>query len=165
MKIWQKIISFVFLFLFAVIITGCNKNEFYPASDLLVTNVDPYSILPTSNDFSSISDGVITVELLNAVPCNIVGYDISYKTSLKEPIDNLSVTNIPTNIPIREQGGTAELTIKPYSQQLLDLFQNTSSNISPVEATVTIHFKDINKNETLRTATFLLYKYEEASSE
>ena len=164
MKNWQKILSIVFILILTVISNGCKKNEFYPASDIQITGVEPNSILPSSDDFSSISDGVITMKLLNSIPCELVSYDLSYKTILNEPIDSLTVQDITTNIPLAEKDAEVSVTLKPYTQQLLNLLKNSSSNISPVRATVTLHFKDVNKNETLREAYFLLYKFDNDSS-
>lgn len=159
MKKFKRLIYFAFLLFAALISTGCNKNEFYPASDLQIVKAEPFNILPTSADFDSIEDGVITAKLLNTIPCELVSYDITYRTVLNEPIDSLTLTEIPINIPFTESGSEVEVTLKPYQRQLQDLFNNTSSNISPVRATVTLHFKDVNKNEVLRNASFLLYKY------
>ena len=164
MKKIRRILFFAFLLLAAFINVGCDKNGFYPASDLQIVKAEPFNILPTSADFDSIEDGVITAKLLNTIPCELVSYDITYRTVLNEPIDSLTLTEIPINIPFTESGSEVEVTLKPYQRQLQDLFNNTSSNISPVRATVTLHFKDVNKNEVLRNASFLLYKYVETAS-
>ena len=164
MKRLEKTIFVLCLLVFTIYTTGCSKKDFYPASDIQITEVSPSNILPTSNDFSSIDDGVITMQLLNSIPCELVSYDISYRTVFNEPIDGIALNDLAANVPLAESGSSAELTLKPYSQQLLNLFETTSSNISPVKATVTLHFKDVNKNETTRTASFLLYKYTEESS-
>ena len=164
MKRLEKTIFVLCLLVFTIITTGCSKKDFYPTSDIQITEVSPSNILPTSNDFSSIEDGVITMQLLNSIPCELVRYDISYKTVFNEPIDGIALNDIQANVPLTESGSSAELTIKPYSQQLLNLFETTPSNISPVKATVTLYFKDVNKNETTRTASFLLYKYTESTS-
>ena len=165
MKILYKIISIVFLLAFAVFSTGCNKNELYPASDIQITKVDPYNIIPTSNNFDSIDDGVITMKLLNSIPCDLISYDLSYRTVLNDPIESLSISQIRTNLPLAEKDTEVELTLKPYTQQLLNLLQSTSSEISPIRATVILHFRDVNKNDIYREASFLLYKYESTSSE
>ncbi len=166
MKNWQIIIPFLFLIIFILLNTGCKKNKLlYPASDIQITSTSPYSILPTSNSFSEIEDGVITIRLLNSIPCTLVSYDLTYETVLGEPIENLSITQIPVELPLSAEGSEESLTIKPYTQQLLNLFMNSSSSISPVRSTVVLHFKDVNENEIVRTASFLLYKYEASSSE
>lgn len=164
MKIWHTILSVVFLLTVSIISIGCNKNELYPASDVQITKVNPFSILPTSNDFDSIEDGVVTMKLINSIPCELVSYDLTYKTVLNEPLDNLSISQIRTNIPLAQKDSEEELTLKPYTQQLLNLLQSTSSNISPIRATVILHFRDVNKNDIYREASFLLYKYETTST-
>ena len=164
MKKFRKIISLIFLTMLSILSIGCSKDTFYPASDIQITKTEPYNILPTSSDFSSIDDGVITIKLINSIPCELVSYDLSYKTALNEPIDTLSMSDIFVNLPFPEADTESDLTIKPYTQQVMKLFENTTSNISPIRALVTLHFKDVNKNEIKRTASFLLYKYEGSSS-
>ena len=164
MKKFRRIIYFAFLLLAAFINVGCDKNGFYPASDIQIVKAEPFNILPTSSDFDSIENGVVTAKLLNTIPCELVSYDLSYRTVLNEPIDSLTITDIPISIPFAESGAEIEITLKPYQRQILDLFNNTSSNISPVRATVTLHFKDVNKNEVIRNASFLLYKYVDIAS-
>ncbi len=150
--------------MFVLINLGCDKKVFYPASDLQITKTEPFNIIPSSSDFSSIEDGVVSVKLLNAIPCELVSYDLTYRTILDEPLEGLTLTNIPINIPLESADTEISVTLKPYTKQVLDLFNNTNSNISPIRATVIMHFKDVNKNETIRTGSFLLYKYEESSS-
>ena len=164
MKKIKKILYFAFLFMFVLINLGCDKKVFYPASDLQITKTEPFNIIPSSSDFSSIEDGVVSVKLLNAIPCELVSYDLTYRTILDEPLEGLTLTNIPINIPLESANTEISVTLKPYTKQVLDLFNNTNSNISPIRATVIMHFKDVNKNETIRTGSFLLYKYEESSS-
>ena len=165
MKNWQRIISVIFLSILALFNTGCKKNELYPASDIQITSTSPYSIIPTSDIFSEIEDGVINIKLLNSIPCMLVSYDLTYKTVIGEPIENLSISQIPIELPLTGEGYEVSVTIKPYTEQLLNLFMNSSSNISPVRSTVVLHFKDVNENEIVKTASFLLYKYEISSSE
>ena len=164
MKIWHTILSVVFLLTVSIISIGCNKNELYPASDVQITKVNPFSILPTSNDFDSIEDGVVTMKLINSIPCELVSYDLTYRTVLNDPIESLSISEIKTNLPLAEKDTEVELTIKPYTQQLLNLLKSTTSEISPVRATVLLHFRDVNKNDIHREASFLLYKYEDTST-
>lgn len=150
----------IYLSVLALLCLGCSRNTFYPASDILVVSVDPASIIPTETTFDAISEGTINLKLLNKIPCSLISYDIAYKTYLGISMDNLSMSNIRTNIPLAAEGEEVRLTLRPYSIQLMELMQNTNSKISPVQATVTMHFKDINKNEITRNATFLLYKNE-----
>lgn len=164
MKKFSRIITFIFLYILSIFCIGCSKDAFYPASDIQITKTDPYNILPTSSEFSSIDDGVISIKLINSIPCELVSYDISYKTALNEPIDTLSMSDIFVNLPFPEANTETDITIKPYTQQVMKLFESTTSNISPIRALVTLHFKDVNENEIKRTASFLLYKYEESSS-
>lgn len=164
MKKLCKFISVIFLLIIAVNTVGCTRKELYQASDIQVTKVEPFNILPTDTDFSSIEDGVITLQLINNVPCELVSYDIHYKTVVNEPIDSLAITNVMINIPLSESGSEVTVTLKPYSQQLLNLFNNSISSISPVRAIVTLHFKDVNKNEITKEAGFLLYKFEGTST-
>lgn len=164
MKKFRRILYFAFLLLAAFINVGCDKNGFYPASDIQIVKADPFNMLPSSADFDSIEDGVVTAKLLNSIPCELVSYDLSYRTVLNEPIDSLTITDIPINIPFAEAGTETDITLKPYQRQVLDLFNNTTSNISPIRATVTLHFRDVNKNEVIRNASFLLYKYVDTST-
>ena len=159
MKKIRKLIYLALLFMIVIINLGCNKDELYPASDLQITKTEPFNIVPSSSGFDSIEDGVITVKLLNSIPCELVSYDLSYRTVLNEPIESLTLSNIQMNMPFAEVNSETTITLKPYQKQILDLFNNTSSNISPIRATVTLHFKDVNKNEIIRNAYFLLYKY------
>ena len=160
MKKIRKIIFCAFMLVFTIISVGCNKNEFYPASDLQITKAEPFNMIPSDSNFESIEDGVVSVKLINSIPCELVSYDLSYRTVLNEPLDSLTMTGIPINIPFPEADTETDVTLKPYQKQVLDLFNNTSSNISPIRATVTLHFRDVNKNEVIRSAYFLLYKYE-----
>lgn len=164
MKNFKKLLYLAFLLITALINVGCDKNGFYPASDIQITKAEPFNILPTSNDFDSIENGVVTAKLINTIPCELVSYDLTYRTVLNEPIDSLTITDIPINLPFAESGTETDITLKPYQRHVLDLFNNTSSNISPIRATVTLHFKDVNKNEVIRNASFLLYKYVDTAS-
>ncbi len=164
MKKFKRILYFAFLLLVVFINTGCDKNGFYPASDIQIVKAEPFNILPTSSDFDSIEDGVVTAKLINTIPCELVSYDLTYRTVLNEPIDSLTITDIPINIPFAEADTETDITLKPYQKHVLDLLNNTSSNIAPIRATVTLHFKDVNKNEVIRNASFLLYKYVETAS-
>ena len=164
MKNWGKFISVLCLLTFLAINLGCNRSELYPESDIRVTKVEPFNIIPSSSSFADVEDGIVTVQLLNTIPCNLVSYDLTFKSVQNDPIDNLAIYDVPINIPLTEAGSDVDITLKPYTKQLFDLYDTSVSSISPVRATVTMHFKDVNKNEIIKEAYFLLYRYTESSS-
>lgn len=164
MKIREKFIFVAFLFFVAFILNGCDKKILYPEADVRVTKVEPHNILPTSNDLSSVEDGVISLQIVNSIPCNLIRYDLIYRTVQGEPIDGIGISNININLPLSESGTDVELTLKPYTQQLFDLFTNSVSNISPVRCVALLYFKDSNNNEIIKEAGFLLHKYVETAS-
>ena len=165
MKNWGKILSLFALLTFIVINMGCNRSEFYPESDIKVIKVEPFNIIPTSSSLAEVEDAVVTLQLLNTVPCNLLSYDLTFRTVQNDSIDNLNMYDVPISIPLTTAGEDVEVTLKPYTQQLFDLYDSSVSSISPVRATFKLYFKDVNKNEIIKEANFLLYKYEESSSD
>lgn len=155
----NRIVIIICSLVFSLLCTGCSKNTLYPEADVLVVSATPYNIIPTGVTLDSTEEGVITVRLLNEIQCNLVSYDINYKSCLGQDIESLALKDINIQIPIVEKGTDYEITIRPYTMQLMNLLNNTASEISPVQANVTLHFHDINGRDTTRTASFLLYKY------
>lgn len=59
---------------------------------------------------------------------------------------------------------TLVIPFSPYSSRLVDLFELSSSEISPVKARITMHFLDINGNWVNLDAHCMLYKYSSAAT-
>ncbi len=161
----NRIVIIIYLLAFVLLTVGCSKSSLYPKAQIQLTADNP-NIIPTSNIVTDISESTITVTLITGVSCSVIGYDLTYKTLLGDDIDSLSVYNIKTELSLTAStsgGDTSEveesMIIRPYTQGVMDLLQNTTSAISPIRAKVTVHFHDVNDNYFSEEITFLCWKY------
>ena len=161
----NRIVIIIYLLAFVLLTVGCSKSSLYPKAQIQLTTDSP-NIIPTSNIVTDIGESTITVTLLTGVSCSVTGYDLTYKTLLGDDIDSLAIYNIKTELSIAASvsDGSASaveesMIIRPYTQGVMDLLQNTTSAISPIRAKVTVHFHDVNDNDFSEEITFLCWKY------
>ncbi len=158
-----KSLLFIFAALVALFATGCIDKTVYPATELQVTSVEPYALIPTATDTASLPTTTITVKSQSKIPCSLKSISARYFTVHGEEIPLLAISRqeIQTSL---DAEGEATIELGPYSSALLDLFELSASKISPVKAQITMHFLDINGNWVNLEAHCLLYKYDAAAT-
>jgi len=142
---------------------GCIDKTFFPSTELEVTSVTPYSLIPTATDTASLPTTQISVLSLSKVPCSLKGISASYYTVMGDEIPLLAVNNQQLEQKIDAEAAVV-IPFSPYSSRLVDLFELSSSEISPVKARITMHFLDINGNWVNLDAHCMLYKYSSAAT-
>ncbi|EKD81674.1 MAG: hypothetical protein ACD_39C01696G0004 [uncultured bacterium] len=161
----QRLCKFLFflpLLALSFFVTGCADKFIFPETSLEITSVVPYELIPTATDTASLPTTAITIKSLSKIPCNLKGYSINYFTSLGEEIPSAKVTFTPAELEIAAE---AEVTfeIKAFSRRMVDIFELSSSQITPVTARFTLEFKDINGNHISRDAHCILHKPDSSS--
>lgn len=154
---------FALLIVAAVLSSGCIDKTFYPATEIEVVGVDPYALIPTATDTASLPTTKITVNSLSKIPCTLKAASCAFFTSLGDEITYLRINRQPMETKLDAEG-SLEITMNIYPKALVDIFELSNSDISPVTAKITLHFNDINGNWVDREAHCLLYKYEDISS-
>lgn len=154
---------FALIFVTAVFSNGCIDKTFYPATEIEVVSVDPYALIPTATDTASLPTAEVSVKSLSKIPCTLKAVSIAYFTSLGEEIQILRVDNQPIEVKLDAEA-SLNIDIRAYTPSLVNIFELSTSDISPVSAKMTLHFNDINGNWVNREAHCLLYKYEEAAA-
>jgi len=143
-----------------VALPGCIQKTIYPAILLTVVSVTPFELRPTAPTGSAtITLPSVVVALRSDVqmPANLVAYSFAYETNLGSPLPQLAVGPIPIELSLTV-GGTTNITLNPYTQTVVDLFSNTTSEISPIKATILLDVKDVNENTVRKEAHCLLYR-------
>ncbi|MGM0600252.1 MAG: hypothetical protein ACQETH_10600 [Candidatus Rifleibacteriota bacterium] len=157
MSLLKKIIFFFILLTTAVFSSGCIEKTLNPEAELEITSVEPHALYVTATDTASLPTTDVTVTSINTIPCNLESWWINYYTSSDEPIPSLKT--IPTSLAGKlEAEGTLTITTSPYSTRVVDLFELSGSNISPIVAEMNFVFKDYNGNHISKTASCLLFE-------
>lgn len=138
-------------------LTGCIEKTLKPEAILEIPSVSPYELVPTATDTASLPETTVTVNSINTIPCNLKSYSINYYTKFGEIIPSLAVPSTPIEYKLAA-GGTIDVTVKPYTRNLVELFELSSSDISPISARINLVFKDYNDNYISREASCLLHK-------
>lgn len=152
-----RLVIFSCLVIAAFFSTGCIDKTFYPATELEITSVTPYEVIPTATDTASLPTVLIAVKSISKIPCSLNSFSIKYFTSLGDEISSLAANSVPMNYKIDGEA-TLDVEMRPYTTRLVDIFELSSSQISPVTAKITLNFDDINGNFVSREAHCLLYK-------
>lgn len=158
-----RIVMFALLIVAAIFSNGCIDKTFYPATEIEVVGVDPYALIPTATDTASLPTTKITVNSLSKIPCTLKAASFAFFTFLGDEITYLRVNRQPMETKLDAEG-SLDITMNIYPKALVDIFELSNSDISPVMAKITLHFNDINGNWVDREAHCLLYKYENISS-
>ena len=153
-----KSVVFCFVVIAAFFSNGCIDKTIYPSTELQVTKVLPYALIPTATDTASLPTTVVSVRSQSKIPCTLKSMSARFYTAQGEEIPLLSVSNQEAEI-ILDAEGQVDITVRPYSSVLVDLFELSASQISPVKAQITLHFYDINGNWVNVDAHCLLYKF------
>mgnify|MGYP003290234918 CR=1 FL=1 len=161
----KRIVTIVYLLAFVLLTIGCSKNSLYQKAEVQLTPDNP-NIIPSSTIVTDIAESVITATLITGVSCSVIGYDLTYQTILGDNIDSLNIYNIKTERSITASVSDNEVTpvdqtfpVRPYTEGVMNLLQSSTSAISPIRATVNVHFKDVNNNEFSEKVHFLCWKY------
>jgi hypothetical protein len=133
------------------------EKTFNPPSELEITSVDPYELYATATDSASLPTTSITATNLTTIPCNLESYSISYYTKYGDLIPGLAIVSTPLELKLDAEG-TLNVTVKPYTKRVVELFELSGSDISPVSAKINLLFKDYNSNHVSKEAHCLLYK-------
>ncbi len=158
-----RIVFLALVFVAAIFSSGCIDKTFYPATEIEVVKIDPYGLIPTATDTASLPTTQISIRSLSKIPCTLKAASFAFFTSLGDEITYLRVSRQPMETKLDAEG-TLDLVMSPYSRALVDIFELSNSDISPVMAKITLHFNDINGNWVDREAHCLLYKYEAKAS-
>ncbi|MFZ2957872.1 MAG: hypothetical protein WA705_13375 [Candidatus Ozemobacteraceae bacterium] len=145
----------------AIALTGCTESTIFPAVVQTVVSVSPYEITPTAMNASgtvTVSQLTIALKTETGVPSRIVSYSIAYATNLGQPISQLRVEETPYDLYLAPSVST-NIPVTVYSQRVADLYAQSTSDISPIRATVILTVKDVNGNTVKREASCLLYKF------
>lgn len=148
---------YLLLILFPVFLSGCIDKTFFPPVTMEVTSVDPYRLLPTATDTASLPETSITIQSLSGIPCHLRSYTIAYKTSLGDPIESAAISVTPIELKL-EANQSLTVSIKPYTSRIVDLYDLSISDISPIVAEITLNFKDVNDNWVSQVTHCLLEK-------
>jgi hypothetical protein len=77
-------------------------------------------------------------------------------TPYGEPIPQLEISAMPMEGKIAAEGSLA-IVVKPYTSRVVNLYELSSSDISPITAKINFSFEDYNGNWVSREAHCLLY--------
>lgn len=159
MKHYLAIHKIAFLLFSLIVFSGCANEIFTPAAKLEIIEVVPYETIPEGNNIADIEPVELRVILLDEMPCSLESYSIKYYTQLGHEIHGLAVGT--TRKKLRFAGAENEelsVSIRAYTQRLMDLYEQTDSEISPVEARIKLLFKDFHSNLIEVQASCLLYR-------
>jgi hypothetical protein len=152
-----KTLLLILLWSAAFLTSGCIDKTFKPEAALEIPQVNPYELYATATDTASLPTTTITVNSINQIPSNLKSYSISYYTKYGEMIPSLTVNSTPIELKL-DAAGTINITVKPYTSRVVDLFDLSNSDISPVTARINLVFQDYNDNIINKEAHCLLYK-------
>lgn len=153
-----KLLLFCVIALAAFFSNGCIDKTFFPATELQVTSVEPYALIPTATDTASLPTTEINILSQSKIPCSLKSISATYFTALGEEIQLLAINNQQTELKIDAEA-SVKILFSPYSSRLVELFELSASEISPVKVRITMNFLDINNNWVSTEAHCLLYKY------
>lgn len=135
---------------------GCVEKTVFPAAEIRVTKVDPFLQSPaggtTATAGTTTLEGVkISLHSDNGVPAALVGYAITYRTLVGDVIPQLEIgfTSMELAIP---PAADSEVVIQAYSQAVIDYYRLTPSRVEPIEAAITLFFRDEHGHDLTRAA-------------
>ena len=157
----RKQLLLVMAGMLSILLGGCMEKTLYPAVNLTVEAVEPSE---TTLDVGG-PPGEVTISLKTeeGVPSSLEAFSISYFTRMGEPIPKLEITRTPKH-QFLPPAATNDIVLNPYTVYVLDLYDLSSSDISPIQANMTLYVRDVNGNEVQRTATCLLHKPKAAAA-
>ena len=135
---------------------GCIEKTLLPAVIITVANVTPYDLVPTSTATAQLPSCQVNLTFETLVPTRLQSFSVSYASKLGQPIPVLRIEETP--MEVRFTGGAAAVTFNPYTAKVVELYELTSSDISPIIATIRLTFRDANGNTVQRDATCRLFK-------
>ena len=147
--------------LLSTCLSGCIERTLYPAVNLTVEGVDPYESFPSAG--AEPTEVSISLKTEEGIPSNLEAFSIAYYTRLGEPISKLEVPKTAKH-QFLPAATANSISITPYTAYVLDLYELSSSDISPIRADITLYVKDVNGNRVERIASCLLYKPKTAAA-
>ena len=155
---FKRIAITLYLLTFIMLNLGCSKGSFFPKADV-VLSTENANIIPTSDVVTEIEESTVKVTLLNQVTCTANTCTYTYETDLGEVIPLIFTDYVEKRIEAAESGSAEDsFTIRPYRQEIIDLFKNTTSNLNIIKVTVTVHFHDVNGNDFDKSIHFNCFK-------
>lgn len=163
MKRFSRVLLLLCLGLAVTFLNGCAEKTLLPSANLTVTKVDPNILEITDGVQLNSSDPVklpactVSLRSENGVPARLISYSITYETRLGDTLPSLAIPSTPYDVDLPPSAETT-ITFNPYSDQAVELYLLTPSDIAPIRANISMVIKDVNGNTTLRTAHCLLWK-------
>ena len=157
MNYLSKFIIFAYILAACLFISGCSDKTLKPAAVLEVPTVSPFELYATATNTQSLPTADITITSLSKIPCNLRKYSVKYFTPYGEEIPQLAINSIPVESKLAAEGEIT-VTTKPYTSKVVDLYELSTSDISPITAQITVTFEDYNGNWVERTGHCQLYK-------
>ncbi len=157
MQRYQKFIFFLFCLPAIVLLNGCIDKTIRPEAAIEISTVTPYELTTTATDTASLPTTAITVNSINTVPCNLKSYSVTYFSRFGEIIPSLSIPSTPIDLKLAA-AGTIDVTVRPYTSRVVDMFELSNSDISPIQAKINLVFEDYNSNIINKEAHCLIYK-------
>lgn len=158
-----KLLLFCVIAIAAFFSNGCIDKTFFPATELQVTSVEPYALIPTATDTASLPTTEIKILSQSKIPCSLKSLSAKYFTVFGEEIPLLAINNQQMELKIDAEASVG-IPVSPYSSRLVELFELSASEISPVKVKITMNFLDANSNWVSTEAHCLLYKYVSTAS-
>lgn len=137
--------------------TGCIEKTILPTVMITVAKVDPYDLVPTSTATADLPAVQITLDFETPVPTNLVSFSIAYQSKVGQALPELAVPPTPYEFKFTPAAGQT-ITISPYTRRVVDLYDLSPSDLSPIIATIRLTFQDVNGNTLTRDATCRLFK-------
>ncbi len=160
----KRSILFPTALFFLLFLTGCIEKTVYPAVVITVDKVEPYQLEVTDYSVAASASGTVTLpttavslKVQTGVPSWIKAVSIVYTTKLDQPLPELEVKETPFDLFLTPSTSN-DVTVKPYTLKVLELYELSSSEISPIKASITLKIKDANGNDTYVQTTCLLLK-------
>lgn len=138
-------LAFVFMVILSIFFSGCRKGPFSPVARVMIKEISPNPLGPTSISGTSEVDiplCAITLESRNEIPTYITGYSIKFtKRDGAEMEDHFKRNGALTYYA----QGDGEITIK-LEVFTKELFFSLSDSMMPAEAIIDIFGRDENDN-------------------
>lgn len=137
--------------------TGCIEKTILPTVMITVAKVEPYDLVPTSTATADLPTVQITLDFETQVPTNLVSFSIAYQSKVGQALPELAIPTTPYEFKFTPAAGQT-ITISPYTRRVVDLYELSPSDLSPILATIRLTFEDANGNTLTRDATCRLFK-------
>ena len=139
-----------------VFLSGCIEKTLKPAVIMKVAQVSPYRVFPTGTGTSDLPTVDVLLTAQSGVPSKLLSYAVTYQTSQGQALPQLRIDETPMELLIAPSADTT-ITLPVYTSRVVDLFDLTLSDISPLKASIRLTIHDENNNTIAKEAHCLLY--------